>query len=271
MSELQSPNWNEAKIDPLQLQGAVAARLESIAKEHNANPSKFMAQLKGGGDTFGIGDMKTNNPMYEQEPKGASSSSFLMMGKAQNKKSARIQQLNSQYDAMGLPKSYSERKRDAQTYSRIMSGGGRVKKNNDPFSGGGDRALVEQCRIARQSLGTEGGYVSPQGIKCNPHIAMQLGGADLYNTMLDAGRENTNPHEYRALNGAVDGNVGLTDAAKLVSDDTKVAFVQKMDDPKPVATMLLSEDETKKVTKPKLMAPKPPGVDGPSPNGLMEA
>ena len=80
-NDLQAPNWNQTKLDPAQLEGQVAARLETIAKEHNANPSKFMAQLKGGGDTFGIGDMKTSNQMYPEEKKGASQSSFLLIGK----------------------------------------------------------------------------------------------------------------------------------------------------------------------------------------------
>jgi hypothetical protein len=230
-----------------------------------------MAKLNGAGDTFGIGDMKTSNPMYENEKKGASESSFLMMGKTQSKKNARIQQLNSKYDAMGLPKTYKQMKEDSTTYSRIMSGG-RTKKNADPFSGGGDRALMEQTRLARQSLGTEGGYVSPQGIKANAHIAMQLGGAELYNTMMDASREKTSPAEFRALNGAADGNNNLTDAAKQVSDDVKVKFVEHQSDVKPIGTLLLGEDETKKMVKAKAPPPpKPPGMDAPSPsNGLME-
>lgn len=268
MSDLQSPDWNQTKLDPGQLEGQVAARLETIAKEHNANPSKFMAKLNGAGDTFGIGDMKTSNPMYENESKGASSSNFLMMGKTQSKKGARIQQLNSKYDAMGLPKSYKQMKEDATTYSRIMTGG-RAKRNNDPFSGGGDRALAEQVRIARQSLGTEGGYVSPQGIKANPWMAQQLGAGQLYDTMLDARREDQAPAEYRALNGAIDGNAKLQDAAKQVGDDIKRQFVQQQDDPKPVATMLLGDQDKPENRVQKIATPKPP--QGPSPNGLMEA
>lgn len=258
-NDLQSPNWNQTKLDPKVLDDQVSARLETIAKEHNANPSKFMAQLKGGGDTFGIGDMKTNNQMYpEEKAKGASQSSFLLMGKGRSKKDVRWEQLKSDTDALGLPKSYKQKLQD----SRIVNGG-RAKKNHDPFSGGGDRALVEQARLARQSLGTEGGYVSPQGIKANAHIAAQLGGAELYNTMLDARREDQAPAEFRALNGAADGNDKLKDAAKQVGDDVKVDFIKKQDDPKPLANLLLSEDESKKIK------PPAPQMAPPSPNGLM--
>ncbi|TAL27972.1 MAG: hypothetical protein EPN97_15585 [Alphaproteobacteria bacterium] len=270
MSELQAPNWNEAKIDPQDLSNKVSARLETIAKEHNANPSKFMAQLKGGGDTFGFNDMKVSNQGQTQE-KPASSSSFLLMGKGRNKKDVRWEQLKSENNAMGLPKTYREKLTD----SRILAGG-RAKKNHDPFSGGGDRALLEQARIARQSLGTEGGYVSPQGIKANAHLAAQLGGAELFSTMLDARREDQAPAEYRALNGAADGNDKLKDAAKQVSDDVKVEFVKKQDDPKPLANMLLSEEAAEKAKQPidapkpkHLEPPKPPAPSMSSSNGLM--
>jgi hypothetical protein len=192
------------------------------------------------------------------------------MGKTQSKKNARIQQLNSRYDAMGLPKSYKQMKEDSTQYSRIMTGG-RTKKNNDPFSGGGDRALMEQTRLARQSLGTEGGYVSPQGIKANAHIAQQLGGAELFNTMMDASREKTSPAEYRALNGAADGNNNLTDAAKVIDEGTKHKFVEQQSDVKPIGKLLLGEDETQKILQQKAQAPKPPGLDAPKPSssGLM--
>lgn len=258
-NELQAPNWNQTKLDPAQLEGQVAARLETIAKEHNANPSKFMAQLKGGGDTFGIGDMKSSNQMYPEEKKGASQSSFLLIGKGRSKKDVRWEQLKSDTDGLGMPKSYKQKLTD----SRIVNGG-RAKKNHDPFSGGGDRELIAKHNLARQSLGTEGGYVSPQGIKANAHIAMQLGGADLYNTMMDAGRERVAPAEYRALNGAADGNDQLKDAAKQVGDDVKVQYIKKQDDPKPLANLLLSEDESRKIKPPtpQMMAP-------PAPNGLM--
>jgi Ca2+-binding RTX toxin-like protein len=158
-----------------------------------------------------------------------------------------------------MPKSYKQKLTD----SRIVNGG-RAKKNHDPFSGGGDRELVAKHNLARQSLGTEGGYVSPQGIKANAHIAMQLGGADLYNTMMDAGRERVAPAEYRALNGAADGNDGLKDAAKQVGDDVKVQYIKKQDDPKLLANLLLSEDESRKIKPPtpQMMAP-------PAPSGLM--
>jgi hypothetical protein len=266
-NELQAPNWNEAKIDPQDLANKVSSRLESIAKEHNANPSKFMAQLKGSGDMMGFGDMKVSNHGQEPEAKGASSSSFLLMGKGRNKKDVRWEQLKSDNNAMGLPKTYREKLTD----SRILAGG-RAKKNHDPFSGGGDRALLEQARIARQSLGTEGGYVSPQGIKANAHLAAQLGGAELFSTMLDARREDTTPAEFRALNGAADGNEKLKDAAKQVSDEVKVEFVKKLDDPKPMANLLLSEEAAEKAKQP-VDAPKPKHLQPPAPmgpsNGLM--
>jgi hypothetical protein len=275
MSELQSPNWNEAKVSPEHLMAGTGAALQNLAKEHNSNPSKFMAKMNGSGDTFGFGDMRAGNAMYDREEKGATSSQYLMMGKTQSKKNARVKQLSSQYDAMGLPKSYKQMKEDSVTHSRIMTGG-RIKKNADPFSGGGDHALMENHKISRQSLGVEGGYICPQNMTCSEHIARQLGGADLFNTLMDAGREKVTPHEYRVLNGAVNGDDGLKDAAKQVSDDKKIEFVTKLDDPKTVATTLLSEDETTKVVKPKLQpaAPKPPGMDAPKPSngsGLMDA
>lgn len=261
-NELQSPNWNQTKLDPQQLSQQVSARLESIAKEHNANPSKFMANLKKGGDTFGLNDMKTGGggPNGQtQQDKGITNSSFLLMGKGRTKKDIRWEQLKSDNNAMGLPKTYKEKLQD----SRIVNGG-RAKKNHDPFAGGGDRALIEQARITRQSLGVEGGYVSPQGIQANAHLAAQLGGAELYGTMLDARREDAAPAEYRALNGAADGNDKLKDAAKQVGDDVKVEFIKKQDDPKPLANMLLSEQEREKVK-----APSPMTMAPPAPNGLM--
>lgn len=265
-NEMQSPNWNQTKLDPQQLADQVSARLETIAKEHNANPSKFMAQLKGGGDTFGFSDMKVSNHGQMPEAKGASSSTFLLMGKGRNKKDMRWEQLKSENNAMGLPKTYKEKLTD----SRILAGG-RAKRNHDPFSGGGDRALLEQHRIARQSLGVEGGYVSPQGIKANAHIAAQLGGGELFNTMLDARREDQAPAEYRALNGAADGNDKLKDAAKQVGDDVKVEFIKKQDDPKLLANMLLDNKVAEEIHKP-IDAPKPKHLQPPAPpapNGLM--
>jgi hypothetical protein len=247
-NDLQAPNWNEAKrLDPTDLANQVSARLETMAKEHNANPSKFMSKLKSGGDMLGLGEAASGPSGQKPEDKGVSQSSFLLMGKGRNKKDVRWEQLKSDSNAMGLPKTYSEKKID----SRILNGG-RAKKNHDPFSGGGDRALLEQARIARQSLGCEGGYVSPQGIKCNSHLAMQLGGGELYATMLDAFRENEKPSELRALNAATDGNDKMKEAAKQVGAEVKEEFVKKVED-KQVRTLL---------------AMAPPAPNSPS-NGLM--
>lgn len=264
MSELQSPNWNEAKIDPQDLAQKVSARLETLANDHNKNPSKFMSQLKGGGDTFGFSDMKVSSAPREEQ-KGASHSTFLMMGKGRNKADARRQQLMSQYDGIGMKKSYFQQIQDKRTLE-----GGRTKKTGDVF-GETDRDIAAKARISAQSLGAEGGYVSPQGIKANAHLAAQLGGAELYSTMLDAHREDAAPAEYRALNGAADGNDKLKDAAKQVSDDVKVEFVKKQDDPKPLANMLLSEEAAEKAKHP-IDAPKPKHLEPPkppAPNGLM--
>ncbi|MEZ0224301.1 MAG: hypothetical protein ACAH83_07105 [Alphaproteobacteria bacterium] len=264
MSELQSPNWNEAKIDPQDLANKVENKLSDLAKQCNTmGHSKFMANMNKSGDTFGLGGMMGNT--QQPQTRTAANSQFLMGNAGMTKYEIVTAQKDSGRNAMGMDMSYFEKK----AWARAKKGGRVSSKSNDVF-GNTEKEISSRARIASQSLGA-GGYVSPQGIKANPQMAAQLGGSELFNTMLDARREDATPSEYRALNGAADGNDKLKDAAKQVSDDVKVEFVKKLDDPKPLANLLLNEEVAEKARQP-IDAPKPKHLQPPAPpapNGLM--
>ena len=237
---MQSPNWNEAKIDPKDLAQQVAGMLTDMAQKFNANPTKFMANMKTGGGGL-LGEL--SNPSG-QTPKNdcASSQYYPMMGKGRSKKDARMEQLLSVNDAMGLPKSYKQMKDDNKQWLKITSGFG--KKSKDPFSGGGDRALGEEMRLHNMRM-----QVTPQGMQANHHIAVQLGGGKLQETLQDAFREDQNPAVYRVLNNAADGHDMLKSAARNIAEDVKVDFVTKKGDVETLAkAMEIKEDVKDKIT-----------------------
>jgi hypothetical protein len=234
-NELQLANANEAPRQDLpQLQANIEGALEKMAKDFNADPSKYMADMKKGSgsimtDMPGMGESKEN--IGSKMDKSASGSQFLLMGGTgrRTKATARFEALDSGTNAMGIPLSYKEKKENMKLKSKIMAGKGKAEK--DPLGGGGDRELGERYRLARMSVGK--GAISPQGIKSNPEMAKVLGGGDLIDQLGMTRKEIADPSLNRIVAGAIAGDDLMQTAFKGLNEGVKQEAVMKLDMPEP--------------------------------------
>ena len=234
-NELQLANPNESPRQDLpQLQANIEGALEKMAKDFNADPSKYLADMKKGGESLltgmpGMGEAPEN--VGAKMDKSASGSQFLLMGGTgrRTKATARFEQLDSGTNAMGIPLSYKEKKENMRLKSRIMAGKGKAEK--DPLGGGGDRELGERLKLARMSVGK--GAVTPQGIKTNPEMAKMLGGGDLIDQLGMTRKEMADPSLNRIVAGAVAGDDLMQTSFKNLNEGVKQEAVMKLDMPEP--------------------------------------
>ena len=226
-NELQLANPNESPRQDLpQLQANIEGALEKMAKDFNADPSKYLADMKKGGESLltgmpGMGEAPEN--VGAKMDKSASGSQFLLMGGTgrRTKATARFEQLDSG--------TYTEKKENTRLKSRIMAGKGKAEK--DPLGGGGDRELGERLKLARMSVGK--GAVTPQGIKTNPEMAKMLGGGDLIDQLGMTRKEMADPSLNRIVAGAVAGDDLMQTSFKNLNEGVKQEAVMKLDMPEP--------------------------------------
>lgn len=234
-NELQLANPNESpRQDLQQLQANIEGALEQMAKSYNADPSKYMKDLKAGSSSL-IGDMPGmggggENP-GEKMDKSPSGSQFLLMGGTgrRTKATIRFEQLDSGTNAMGIPLSYKEKKENMRLKSKIMAGRGKAEK--DPLGGGGDRELGERYKLTRMSVGKNA--ISPQGLKSNPEMAKVLGGGELIDQLGMTRKEIADPSLNRVVQGAIQGDELMQTAFKGLNEGTKQEAIMKLDMPEP--------------------------------------
>lgn len=231
MSELKLGNQDDKPQDLDKLEINVEGAIEQMVKEANANPSKFAPKSGGSFDLLTemgaakvgpvAGAMTTASDMSS----GGSDSMFMMSGTGRKSKATkRLESLASSTNAMGLSKTYSEKRDDARQLSRIMAGRGKVSK--DPMGGGGDRAI----KMAQNKK-----PLSMQAVRNNPNLAKAVGAGELAETLVATRREKEDMSVTAIVMGALENNQKMVDKINTLNPAIKRNALKQLAGPRPPA------------------------------------
>ena len=206
MADTEVFNQDETPQDLKQVDRNIEGALQSLANHVNAvkSPTSF-----GGtsGDDFSLlaeaGLAKKGGPAgfaatVHAEVGGSAQPDDFMKRRPGGKAERKMDALASQNDAMGTPKSYSQKKSDARELRKIQGGGG--KKSMDPMNTGGSGGVALTGEKIKKNTRP---FVTPEMIRRSAHA---FGAGKLKNNQLSARYHDANPTTTAMIQGAVRGH-----------------------------------------------------------------
>lgn len=236
MADLKLGNQNENPQDLQQLETNLLGAIEEYTKATNNGQSG--AKFLGGGNDYnmvaeGVAVSKSNSvgmfatAMSESQadPKSNNTNTLFGGSGGGGKRSRKMERLTSHNDAMGMPKSYSQKKDDARELARMRSG--HTKKSKDPLAGGGSGLSMTGDKIAGTSFAQKP-TVSVAAVQSNPELVKGIGGGQLYDTLTATRYEKNHESAEAILAGAINGDEQKQNALKNIQPTVMEQSMKKI-------------------------------------------
>lgn len=238
MADLTLGNQNETPQDLQKLEGDLLAAIGDYAKavENGQPASKF---LGGGNDynvvTEGVAVAKSgmagmamtalSESLSEPTPNSRNTTSIFGSGGGGGKRNRRLERLTSNNDAMGMPKSYSQKKDDARELQRMRSGV--FKKSKDPMAASSSSLSMTGEKISGTSFAAKPA-ISAEAIKSNPDLVRGIGGGQLADTLTATRYEKDHEGVEAVLVKAINGDEGKQNALKNIQESQVQQSLKKV-------------------------------------------